>query len=105
MKYIDDIQENATLIIDPNLVHEEEISEIINERNIVLYKSRATFAADKKIGRKIVANIVMLGSFVEITGMISEEAAKKAILDSVPKGTEEMNLKAFEVGTKIVNKE
>lgn len=105
MKYIDDIQENATLIIDPDLVHEEEISEIINERNIVLYKSRATFAADKKIGRKIVANIVMLGSFVEITGMISEEAAKKAILDSVPKGTEEMNLKAFEVGTKIVNKE
>ena len=46
----------------------------------------------------------MLGSFVESTGVISVEAAKESILDSVPKGTEELNMKAFEEGRKIVQK-
>ena len=46
----------------------------------------------------------MLGSFVKATGIISEEAAKEAVLDSVPAGTEELNLKAFSEGMKIVEK-
>ena len=46
----------------------------------------------------------MLGSFVESTGIISQEAAKQSILDSVPAGTEELNMNAFEEGRKIVTK-
>ena len=46
----------------------------------------------------------MLGSFVESTKLISTEAAKQSVLDSVPPGTEELNLKAFEEGMKIVEK-
>lgn len=104
LKYIGDIKENAILIIDPDLVYEDEIKDIIDQKNLVFYKSHATDVADKVIGKKIVANIVMLGSFVSATGLISEESTKKAILDSVPPGTEEMNLKAFEEGMKIVEK-
>lgn len=102
VKYIDDIQENAILIIDPDLVYEDEIKEIIENKHLKLYKSNATKTAEKVIGRKIVANIVMLGSFVEATGIISKEAAKNAILDSVPKGTEDMNMQAFEEGMNII---
>lgn len=104
MKYIDDIQENAILLIDPDLVYKEEIQDIINDKKLRVYQSRATHVANKVIGRKIVANIVMLGSFVEVTGVISKEAAKEAIKDSVPSGTEDMNLKAFEEGIKAVKK-
>lgn len=104
MKYIDDIQENAILLIDPDLVYKEEIQDIINDKKLRVYQSRATHVANKVIGRKIVANIVMLGSFVEVTGVISEEAAKEAIKDSVPSGTEDMNLNAFEEGIKAVKK-
>ncbi len=104
MKYIDDIHEEAILIIDPDLVYEEQIQDIIEEKKLQFYKAKATATADNKIGRKIVANIVMLGSFVKATGIISQEAAKKAILDSVPPGTEDMNLQAFEEGMKIIEK-
>ena len=102
LKYIDDIQENATLIIDPDLVYEEEINDIVKSKNLKVYKSQATRTAEKVIGRKIVANIVMLGSFVKATGVISQDAAKQAILSSVPKGTEDMNMKAFEEGMNTV---
>jgi 2-oxoglutarate ferredoxin oxidoreductase subunit gamma len=40
----------------------------------------------------------MLGFFTAVAGVISEEGMRKAILSSVPPGTEEMNTKAFERG-------
>lgn len=104
LKYIDDIQEGAILLIDPDLVYLDQIKDIIEDKKLQVYTSRATETAEKVMGKKIVANIVMLGSFVEATKLISTEAAKQSILDSVPPGTEELNLKAFEEGMKIVEK-
>ena len=104
LKYIDDIQEEAILLIDPNLVYQDEIQDIIKTKKLQVYHSKATETAEQTIGKKIVANIVMLGSFVESTGVISVEAAKESILDSVPKGTEELNMKAFEEGRKSFKK-
>jgi 2-oxoglutarate ferredoxin oxidoreductase subunit gamma len=52
----------------------------------------------EELGRKVVANVVMLGSLTAVTELASVEAMKKAVLSSVPKGTEELNLKAFERG-------
>ncbi len=51
-----------------------------------------------QLGRRIVANIVMLGAFVAITGLLDAEAVKEAIKENIPKGTEELNLSAFEKG-------
>ena len=52
----------------------------------------------EELGRRIVANIVMLGFFVSQTEAVTREAMRKAIEDSVPKGTEKLNLNAFERG-------
>lgn len=104
LKYITDIKEGAILIVDPDMVQEEDIQDIIEDKQLQYYKSRATQTADKKIGKKIVANIIMLGSFVKATDVITVDAAKEAILNSVPKGTEELNLKAFEEGMNILEK-
>ena len=52
----------------------------------------------EELGRKIVANIVMLGFFAGLTDFVSEEAIIKAIKESVPKPTIDLNLKAFEKG-------
>ncbi|MEE0924135.1 MAG: 2-oxoacid:acceptor oxidoreductase family protein, partial [Methanobrevibacter sp.] len=54
------------------------------------------------IGLRVVANIVMMGAIVKATGVVSVEAAKEAILDSVPKGTEDKNIKAFEAGYGLI---
>jgi 2-oxoglutarate ferredoxin oxidoreductase subunit gamma len=52
----------------------------------------------EELGRRLVLNIVMVGFFAGATGLLASEAVQKAVLSSVPKGTEELNLKAFNKG-------
>jgi 2-oxoglutarate ferredoxin oxidoreductase subunit gamma len=49
-------------------------------------------------GRKMVANIVMLGFLAAVTGVVGRTALEDAIRTSVPKGTDELNLGAFARG-------
>ncbi|MHB8835349.1 MAG: 2-oxoacid:acceptor oxidoreductase family protein [Candidatus Methylomirabilia bacterium] len=49
-------------------------------------------------GRKMVANIVMLGLLVAVTGVVKRAAMEEAIRSTVPKGTDELNLGAFARG-------
>jgi 2-oxoglutarate ferredoxin oxidoreductase subunit gamma len=52
----------------------------------------------EELGRVAVANMVMLGFLAAVTGLVTAEPMKKSLLAAVPKGTEELNLKAFERG-------
>lgn len=61
----------------------------------------ATSEARNTLGKVIVANIVMLGALVAATGIVSESAIEKAVLDSVPKGTEKLNLSALKRGMEL----
>lgn len=96
--YIGDLKDEGTLIIDPDMIDESEISDFIKKHNIKLYYARVTKTAENEIGLRIVANIVMVGAISKITNVISHDAAKKAILASVPPGTEKKNMQAFEAG-------
>ena len=62
----------------------------------------------EELGKKLVVNIVMIGFMTAVTGLISAQAMRKAVSVSVPKGTEELNLKAFdkgfEYGSKVMEK-
>ena len=58
----------------------------------------ATRIAEQELKRQIVANIVMLGALTALTAVISADAMRRAILDNVPKGTEELNMRAFQMG-------
>lgn len=53
-----------------------------------------------ELGRPVVANIIMLGFLAAVSDIVPVDALKKSILDSIPKGTEELNMKAFELGYK-----
>jgi 2-oxoglutarate ferredoxin oxidoreductase subunit gamma len=50
------------------------------------------------LGRRIVANMVMLGFLAANSGAVSPDALRKAIETTVPRGTEKLNLEAFERG-------
>jgi len=50
------------------------------------------------LGRPVVANIIIMGFLAASSDIVSVDALKKAVLDSVPPGTEELNIKAFEMG-------
>lgn len=52
----------------------------------------------EEIGRALVQNIVMVGAFAGIVDLISYEAVEKAVRDSIPRGTEELNMRALERG-------
>ena len=102
IKYIVDLKDNVTLIVELDTTDVEDVKDYIEEQNINVYEAPATKTATDEIGLKIVANIVMVGAITKITGVISKQAAIDAIEDSVPKGTEKKNVSAFEAGYALV---
>ncbi|HVO37006.1 MAG TPA: 2-oxoacid:ferredoxin oxidoreductase subunit gamma [Candidatus Acidoferrum sp.] len=91
--YVDDIKKGGTVILDPDMIPKEK-----ELKNVKVFRVPATKIAEE-LGRKIVANIVMLGAFAAITGVLDENALKESIKENIPKGTEELNLTAFEKGS------
>jgi 2-oxoglutarate ferredoxin oxidoreductase subunit gamma len=52
----------------------------------------------EELGRRLVLNMVMVGFVTAIADLFRPDTVRKAIEDSVPKGTESLNLAAFEKG-------
>lgn len=52
----------------------------------------------EELGRRMAANIVMLGFLVGCTNIVGRDAIREAVRTSVPPGTEEFNLTALERG-------
>jgi 2-oxoglutarate ferredoxin oxidoreductase subunit gamma len=90
--YAEDVKSDGTVILDPDMIPHEK-----NLRNVRVYRVPATRIAEE-MGRKIVANVVMLGAFTAITGLLDENAVKESVKENIPSGTEELNLAAFEKG-------
>jgi 2-oxoglutarate ferredoxin oxidoreductase subunit gamma len=59
-----------------------------------------TEIARKELGREMVANIIALGAIVTLTKLVSLKSLEAAVLARVPKGTEELNRKALQLGSK-----
>lgn len=51
-----------------------------------------------KLGKSIIANIVMLGFITKVTNIVSREAMEKAIAKSIPATMLELNMEAFKQG-------
>jgi 2-oxoglutarate ferredoxin oxidoreductase subunit gamma len=90
--YVDDVKSSGTVILDPDMVPREK--ELTKAQ---VFRVPATKIAEE-LGRRIIANIVMLGAFVAITGALDENVLKESVKANVPKGTEELNLMAFQKG-------
>ena len=91
-EYAENVKSGGTIILDSDMIpHEKDLG------NVKVFRIPATKIAEE-LGRKIVANIVMLGAFVAITNALDEDAVKESIKANIPKGTEELNLTAFEKG-------
>jgi len=91
-KYVDELLDGGLLIIDEDLVRPNG-----GTQRVRLYSVPSTRIAEE-LGRKMVANIVMLGCIAALDDSVSAEALRKAVLESVPKGTEELNANAFDRG-------
>lgn len=94
-RYVKDLKHDGILLVDSDSVKE------CPQGKFKIYKVPIIETAKSKVGRVVVANIVALGIIVELAKIVSIEAMEKAILSRVPKGTENINLQAFKVGTEI----
>ena len=92
-KYGADVPEDALMLVDSELV--------LSRPKCTCIEIPATTEAKDNLGRVIVANIVMLGALVTATGLVTEDAIERAVLDSVPKGTEDLNLAALHRGFEL----
>ncbi len=90
-KYAHQVSDDAVILVDGTLVEARDDA----------YSLPITGTAEEKLGRVIVANIIALGVVVKLTKAVSEDAARRAILDRVPPGTEELNERAFDEGLKM----
>lgn len=96
-KYRDELKDDGILIYEQDLVHPA-----FKERQPAVGVPSTRIA--ESLGRAIVQNIVMVGFFGAVTGLVPHEALRDAVLHSVPPGTEKLNLEAFEKGFQYFGK-
>jgi 2-oxoglutarate ferredoxin oxidoreductase subunit gamma len=80
------------------LITEQELVNIDRmPTGIRVYGVPATRLAEE-LGRKMVLNIVMVGFFGAVTGLLDRESLRQAVADSVPPAFQDLNLRAFNKG-------
>jgi 2-oxoglutarate ferredoxin oxidoreductase subunit gamma len=94
-KLIGEVKEGGLVFYDSDLVKVKENPRL---RQIPI----ASTSTAKGLGKQMVANVVMLGSMIEGTKTIDGDLVKTCLKESVPPGTEELNLKAFDLGRSLV---
>jgi 2-oxoglutarate ferredoxin oxidoreductase subunit gamma len=80
------------VLIDEDLVELHD-----DAKELKVLKIPATRIAEE-LEKRIVANIVMLGYFISISGIVQKNSMIKSIETSVPPPTKELNVEAFNRG-------
>lgn len=80
------------------LITEEELVTPHHLRKDVKHYSIPATRIAEELGKRLVVNIVMMGFTTAVTQVANPDAMRKAVMVSVPKGTEELNLNAFNRG-------
>jgi 2-oxoglutarate ferredoxin oxidoreductase subunit gamma len=86
---------SSELVTGGTLITEEELVTPNNLRKDIKHYSIPATRFAEELGKKMVLNIVMMGFAAAISKVVSEKAMMESVKVSVPKGTEDLNLKAF----------
>ena len=92
VKFAPELKPGGIMLIEQELVRVQGLAQ-----GVKVYGIPATRLAEQ-CGKRMVLNIVMVGFFGAITGLISRESLRKAVEDSVPAAFRELNMKAFDTG-------
>ncbi len=89
-KYLPDLKDDGILIVDSSLV--------VDYPKDRAYAIEFTRMARNEVGHIMVANMLALGAIGALTGLIAKDKLTEVVLQHAPKGTEEKNRKAVEMG-------
>lgn len=88
-RYRHTTRNGAVILIDEELVVPHD-----DDRPLRIPATRLA----EMLGRRVVANVVMLGFFTAVFGLVTPEAVEQAIASSVKPKTIQLNLQAFSAG-------
>ncbi len=91
-RFAGDVREGGILVFEEDLVRVHDLRPDVRPFGV----PAARFAEEMR--RRMVLNIVMTGFVTAVTGVVNADAARRAVADSVPKGTESLNIAAFDRG-------
>ena len=91
-RFAHELKPGGLLLIEEDLVR---VADLKGDPKV--YAIPATRFAEE-LGKRMVLNSVMVGFFTAVTKLLSADAVRKAVADSVPSAFRELNLKAFERG-------
>ncbi|MFH1313666.1 MAG: 2-oxoacid:acceptor oxidoreductase family protein [Candidatus Eisenbacteria bacterium] len=94
-KYRSTVRADGKVIVDADLVEAESED---------VYCVPFTRTADD-LGKRMVANSVMLGYLVASTGVMAPESMEATIRDKVPRHTIDINVRAFNKGVELAKQE
>ncbi|WP_053957304.1 2-oxoacid:acceptor oxidoreductase family protein [Inediibacterium massiliense] len=95
-KYANDTKENTIVLVDSSV----EVSSDIVSKEVIRIPILQT--ASEALKKPMVANIIAIGAINGIMNIASKESLEAAVLNRVPKGTEDLNKKALEEGYKLI---
>ena len=90
--YSYNLKPDCIILVDPNLVH------TVDEQNYQVYRIPIIELTKKELGRMVFTSAVALGAMTELSKFIKYDSMIEAIRKKVPRGTEEINIRAFNIG-------
>lgn len=91
-KYVKNLKEGSIVVLDSRVRIPQ------NADKYTIYHLPILDTAEYEIGRSVTANIVAVGVVNRILGICSFEQLTETVRNRIPKGTEEINLKALNAG-------
>jgi 2-oxoglutarate ferredoxin oxidoreductase subunit gamma len=98
-KYLPKVEPGCTIIVDSTFVS----GPYREEYNIIALP--ITKAAKEQLGREVVANMLALGAINAATGLVDRDIFRQSIFKLAPKGSGELNQKAFDVGYRLYSED
>jgi 2-oxoglutarate ferredoxin oxidoreductase subunit gamma len=91
-RFVPEMSPRGLLLVEEDLVRVSEVP-----AGVRLASIPATRMAEE-LGKKVVMNVIVVGFLAAQAKLLTADAFRSAILDSVPAHVRELNLKAFDVG-------
>jgi len=96
-KFSASLSDDAIVMVDSSLDVPESL-----KRSHRVYEVPILDTAVNKVGRSITANIVAIGAINEVLHLASPQALMKGVGMHIPKGSEELNMRALEEGMNLI---
>lgn len=96
IKHVKRLKKDGILIVDSSIVRK------IPKTTAKIFKIAATQTAKNIFGDALFANLIILGAFTKITNLVNNDAMIKAIRESVPPKTVDVNINAYTKGQQLL---